>query len=396
MHIDQFVARHRESISIRGELVRDALEGRLSETAATGLSQILADINAAVDHSGNLHLEIAGRSVATRADYERTELARDIVLAEQGFDAVIHHITEQDPCVYAQAVEVAQQLSGRSFIACFTDRDGTVNGYSNRYVSSIQPAYIAVALTRFAASVCEHFVILTAGPLEKPGVLDLSVMPSNTAVYAASKGRQVVLPDGSRASAYLSPERRRALELLASAISGLYESAEFAPFRYVGSGLQTKFGECSVAYQDWQSNCPDSVSQTFRTAVKALIRRLDPTLSTFHIEDGGRELDISTLGSGSASFDKGSGLRLVVEQAGMRLDGRSVLVCGDTMGDLPMVERVVESGARLVTVFVTTNDSLKQRVHDLDAEALFVDRYESLVLGMYLAVMEETHEYMVV
>lgn len=396
MHIEQFVERHRESISIRSGLVLDALEGRSSEATSAGLCRILSDIESAVDDSGNLHVEIAGRSVATRADYERTELARDIVLAEQGFDAVTQFVTDHDPLVHTQALEVAERLSGRSFAVCVTDRDGTVNGYSNRYVTSVQPAYVAVALTRFATCVCDHFVILTAGPMAQPGVLDLSVMPSDTTVFAASKGREVVLRDGSRRSAYLSPQRQGALDDLASAISELYESDEFAPFRYVGSGLQTKFGECSVAYQDWQSNCPDSLSQAFRAAIDARIRRIDPTLSRFHVEDGGREFEVSTLDADATSFDKGAGLLFVLEQAGIRLDDRSVLVCGDTASDLPMVERVAESAARLETIFVTTDDSLKQRVRALDPEAQFVDRYESLVMGMHLAVMEETHEYMVV
>lgn len=396
MHIDQFVERHSESISIRRDLVLRARNGKVCPDAAGALASILRDIESSVDADGNLHVEIAGNRVATRADYERTELARDIRLAESGMDDVVRDVMEQYPEISSESYMVAERLGGRQFEACFTDRDGTVNGYSNRYSTSVQPAHVALALDRYALAACRHFVILTAGPLEGPGILDLSVLPPSTAVFAASKGRQIVLADGERLEAHLSNEQRDALETLAAAIATLYETERFAPFRYVGSGLQAKFGECSVAYQDWQSNCPQALSQAFRAAVEEQIRRIDADGRIFHLEDGGRDLEISALGADAASFDKGDGLRFVAEHGGIDLSGRSILVCGDTASDLPMVRCADESGASLETVFVTRSDDLAARVRAIDPDALCVTRYESLVLGMYLAVMEETHEFMVV
>lgn len=396
MHIERFVERNRDSLDIRRHLARNALEGQICPDTADALRGILADIEAAVDEAGNLRVEIAGESVSTRADYERTELARDIVLAEDGIEALIGHICDEDPSISVQSQLVAERLAGRQFEVCFTDRDGTVNGYSNRYVTSIQPAHVALSLTRFAAAVCNHFVVLTAGPLADPGILDLSVMPSSQVVYAASKGREVVFPDGSEKAEFLGPDQRNALRELALAIEKLYGSNRFASFRYVGSGLQSKFGECSVAYQDWQSNCPPELSLAFRAEIEAQIRRIDPDGRTFHVEDGGRDLEISTLDASATAYDKGTGLLFVAEHAGINLKGRSVLVCGDTISDVPMVRRAVEAGARLEVVFVTTDPALQAQLRDVAPQTLFVDRYEALVLGMYLAVTEETHEYMVV
>ena len=96
---------------------------------------------------------------------------------------------------------------------CFiTDRDGTINNYCGRYRSSIQSVYNAVFLSRFAKNNTQNPVVITSAPLKDPGIVDVSVNPEKTIVYAASKGREFIDLQGVRRSYPVAAEKQALLD----------------------------------------------------------------------------------------------------------------------------------------------------------------------------------------
>lgn len=62
-------------------------------------------------------------------------------------------------------------------------------------------------------------------------------------------------------------------------------------------------------------------------------------------------------------FDKGHGIRLLVQHTKCDLTHGSILVCGDSMTDLPMLQACLrENASGVFTVWVTRNEELKQTV----------------------------------
>ncbi|MFW6388095.1 MAG: hypothetical protein ACOC0B_02360 [bacterium] len=386
----------------------------LHEDAAL-IDDIYLRLRTVCDAEGGLVLETPGGPVFTDGRYELRELARDIAFAQRGgavfgdpgfFDVPRAGRSSPEGSaetrsghVLEQAATVAETLAGSHFSAFLTDRDGTVNGYCARYVTAVQPAWVALALSRFAHSCCDRAVVLTAAPLEGPGLTDISTMAHEAAVLAGSKGREFRSEDGARVRQRLPESGAQALEQCSLAVSRLYETERYRLFPYIGGGLQRKHGLTSVSYQDVGKSVPAALSAEFRERVVAEVDAMNAAAGTHEPplgwEDTGRDLEVSLREgvSGGHGFDKGDGVRYLAHELDLDLDGRRVLVCGDTASDIPMVEQALALGARVETVFVAASVEVKETVSRLVPGALFVDEFESLVIGLNMLVPEEANEY---
>ena len=423
MYFDDFITLHNRSIGTRRSLCGHALRGEIDGAAARELGELSAEIDALCDPDGALRLDTPGGPIATHARYERTELRRDALLAAEGFDAIIaeaSHVrggstfaeASRSPdgstlagashtpggSTLAEAEMLAESLCGQRFARFITDRDGTVNGYCARYATAVQPAWAALCLTRFVESCCERSVMLTAGPLRGPGIVDLSTMPAGAMVLAASKGREYRREDGDEGAQPLPEAGAAALERFTTAVTSLHAEERYRIFAYVGSGLQIKHGMVAVGYQDTAGTVPRELAAEYRRRLEEAIAGSDPDRTLLGVEDTGREMEVALRegSDGHHGFDKGDGVQWLDSALRLQLAGNRVLVCGDTASDVPMVERATALGARVTAIFAGAGEAVRERVGEVAAEAFFVDSYEALLLGLYMMVPEDEHEYEVV
>jgi hypothetical protein len=317
--------------------------------------------------------------------YEITELARDVAYLELGEATLLTMLEDASPGLQNQADQLAQALGASSLRCLITDRDGTVNNYCGRYRSSIQSLYNAVFLTRFARSRTRFPIVVTSGPLSGPGLLDVSVMPEKTMVMAASKGREYIDLTGAY-SAFPAEEHQTALlKTLHERLLALISEPSRQKFGLIGSGLQVKFGQLTLARQDITGSVPADESKTFLKDVAALVRELDPDETRLRIEDTGLDIEIIlTIQSdtGLKDFDKGDGVAFLDQALNLNLAQGPHLVCGDTFSDLPMLRVTLEKCPDTRAVFVTRKKELHRAVLELCPMALIVAEPDVLVLAL--------------
>ncbi|SMP80378.1 hypothetical protein SAMN06295888_13418 [Desulfonatronum zhilinae] len=385
-----------QTAHVRRQATQDALAGREpTESDIASLRNALESLKHISKTDSGKTFERLLRmdeeySVAVDLEYEITELARDVTFLELGDTALKLIIEDQTPGLLSQADQLAERLSkalGGATLRCFiTDRDGTVNNYCGRYRSSVQAVYNAVFLTRFARSRVTWPIVVTSGPLSGPGLLDVSVVPPKAYVMAASKGREYVDLADAYGSFPASEEQSRVLHNLHSDLSSLLERPENRKFALIGSGLQVKFGQLTVARQDISKSVPEAESLAFLKTVTALVERHDPEGHALRIEDTGLDIEIIlTIGSGDErkDFDKGDGVLFLDQALGLHLDKGPHLVCGDTFSDLPMLRATLERCPDTHAVFVTRKQELHKAVLELCPKASLVAEPDILVLALH-------------
>jgi hypothetical protein len=323
-----------------------------------------------------------GHPTSVVLDYETEELGKDLFFFEHGEDAFIRYVADRMPELESQMAAVEELLRPAQNPTFITDRDGTVNNYCGRYRSSVQSAYNGIFLTRFARSLPRMPLILTSAPLEDFGLVDLTVMPDKTYLVAGSKGREFRDSRGARHDLPIEPEKQRRLEELNERLRSLLAEPDYEEFALIGSAVQFKFGQTTVARQDMYDSVDEERSRAFLGRIRELVSELDPADDTFRIEDTGYDIEIIlTRSEGDRDFNKGDGVDFIDGEIGLRLDG-PVIVCGDTSSDVPMLERVAQTSTDLRTVFVTTDEELMGRVEAVAPQCVFVDSPDVLVLAL--------------
>jgi hypothetical protein len=330
-----------------------------------------------VDNDHHVHVNLT---------YEISELARDVVFLELGEAALLTILEDQSPGLLNQAYQLADKLAQtHSFRCLVTDRDGTVNNYCGRYRSSIQSIYNALFLTRFARKRIHFPIMVTSGPLSGPGLLDVSVLPPKTFIMAASKGREYIDLTDAYGNFPAQDEQTRLLKALQLRLEELLKQEKYRKFGLIGSGLQVKFGQLTVARQDISDSVPSLESEDFLKTITKLVRDHDPDGDTLRIEDTGLDIEIIlTIESGKQrkDFDKGDGVAFLNEALALDMGEGPHLVCGDTFSDLPMLRVTLEKCSDTQAVFVTRDKELHQAVLKLCPQALIVAEPDVLVLAL--------------
>jgi hypothetical protein len=385
--VKEFSEAMRRSREVRFRLSAAVLEGRKPEKGDIRRLELIREALEAIPSGpGGRSLSYDGKSLGLDLSYEIGELHKDLVYLRQGEEALLRHLESIHP---GFAVELE---AGRDFLAAappafdsfVTDRDGTVNNYCGRYYSSIQSVYNAVFLTRFARRRCGRAVILTSAPLESGGLLEISVVPLGVFVLAGSKGREARDEEGRSHRLPIPSEQQAALNRLNHELTRLIRQPEFEVFGLIGSGLQFKFGQSTVAHQDVHGSIPGELSSRFRQSVLAVVESLDPQGNVFRTEDTGKDLEILLTvhegeGAGLRDFDKGDGVRYLDRELELGLGRGTSLVCGDTPSDLPMIQAAADAGRRLWSIFVTREAALRERVHAACPRSWFAGEPDVLV-----------------
>ena len=124
--------------------------------------------------------------------------------------------------------------------------------------------------------------------------------------------------------------------------------------------------------------------------------QIDPTGQTLSIIESETDMKIYLKERESGDiFDKGQGIELLVNHLNLDLKSGTILVCGDSETDLPMLKACLKANAAGVfTVWVTTNEDLKNTVRTLCEEQknrnyVFVSCPEVLLGGMAQATIRE-------
>ncbi|CAE7467439.1 tps-2 [Symbiodinium sp. CCMP2456] len=250
--------------------------------------------------------------------------------------------------IVRRSLDVLNRASatGRSkpFRNLITDRDGTTNNYCDRYASSVQSAYNAAWLSHFARHCVDNAVFITAAPLggrpSAEGLMELCVAPRGYFVYTGSKGREYYSDATQQLleAEELPKEQRELVEELHRRILALCQQPGNTKFLGIGSGLQRKFGEVTMARNDPAGTVPEPESRRFMAAVRRVKEELDPDGTGLDLHDTGTDMEIfPRVMGGRPSFDKGDGVQRLDQKLGLHMVEGPNIVCGDTGSDLPMV-----------------------------------------------------------
>ncbi len=373
-----------------GELLGDQAVAENEISSLKNALEALVAIPSATDKETRKNLSLGGnRSIEVDLGYEIKELEKDIFYLERGEEAFLESLADIHPDFDDYVRQGAEALKGLDFNCFITDRDGTTNNYCGRYRSSVQSIYNSVFLTRFCRNV-KNPIMLTSAPLEDFGLVDVSVNPERVMVYAASKGREFIGLDGRRRNFPVDSRKQAVIDKLNARLVGLVGRAEYEKFSLIGSGLQFKFGQTTIARQDITGSIPEDESRNFLRLVGEIVSDCDPDGGHLRIEDTGLDVEIiltiEDAGQGLKDFDKGDGVKYLDRELGLGMDKGPHLICGDTFSDVPMVEAALEKCPDIWPLFVTKDDKLAQRVKSVCPNSVIVPEPDVLVtiLGVHL------------
>ncbi len=325
------------------------------------------------------------RKIVIDLSYEITELDKDVFFLSRGEQAFEKHLRDLHPTLDEQValgISMLEPLKVRNLV---TDRDGTVNNYCGRYLSSIQSVYNSVYIARFAEMCCENTIILTSAPLENGGLVDITTIPTGIVINAGSKGREYRDLEFTRHTLAIDQAQQDKLDEFNARLQRILEEPEYEKFGLIGSAFQQKFGQTTMARQDVTKSVPEDESAEFLKLLESLVAELDPNGQFFRIEDTGLDVEIiltvpsDSSTEGLTDFSKGNGVGFLNESLGLDLAAGTNLVCGDTGSDVPMLEECLRHSADTWSVFVTTKNELKDRVTALTDKSMFVDEPDTLV-----------------
>jgi hypothetical protein len=381
--LKEFYALMAASRDIRRRAVTAILNGEpVDGDIPASLSNLLESLEAVPEEEGGKRLSLGGdRTITLDMGYEMDETRKDLFYLEEGEDTFLEMLADYHPGFEDHVESGRELLRGVDLDSLISDRDGTVNNYCARYLTSIQSIYNAVFLTRFARTHVHRPVILTSAPLD--GLIEISVNPEGEFYYAASKGRECLDRDGRTRRLEITEDKQAAMDALNARLTDLTSRPEYEKFTLIGSGLQFKFGQSTVARQDIGGSIDKAESEAFLTTLKDLVAELDPDERNFRIEDTGLDVEIiltvETEGEGLKDFDKGDGVKFLDRELGLGMANGVGLICGDTGSDVPMLEAALSVSPETRAIFVTRKQDLAQRVTGLTGAALIVPEPDMLV-----------------
>ncbi|MFC1751793.1 trehalose 6-phosphate synthase [Thermoproteota archaeon] len=355
-----------KSQKIRKAMVQDYLDkGIVSETDIKELKEILTSLEAIPQTQNQLILTLNHKQILIDISYESNELKKDIFFFTHTEKEFYNFLSDLHPSFKKEVNKCAKLLEGRTWKNFMTDRDGTINNYCGRYISSIQSAYNAVFLTRFAQSCAENSLILTSAPLQNKGLVDISTAPENAFIYAGSKGREFINTKGRVIQFPIKPEKQKILNILNRRLTELAKNPDYEIFSLIGSGLQFKFGQTTIARQDIYESIPEPESLNFLSVITDIVKDIDPDENELHIEDTGKDIEIilTIKEKGSkefTDFDKGHGIDFIDKSLKLDMESGPNLICGDTKSDIAMLITSLQKTENTCSIFVTQDDELKK------------------------------------
>jgi hypothetical protein len=375
-----------QTVPVKKTIIAALLNGQDANSSQVDhLKQTLTTLQKIPETQGKYTVELSpNKTIDLDLSYEINELQKDIYFLEQGEEKFLSHLAQMHTDFTEQVKEGAARLQTIKFKNFITDRDGTVNNYCGRYQSSVQSIYNAIFLTRFAQTKTDNAVILTSAPLMSIGLADISIAPASCFIYAGSKGREYLDPQGEKCIYPIPDDQQKILDHFNKEIEALISNPLYEKYTFIGSGLQYKFGQTTIARQDITGTIPENESKAFLEKIQDIVKSLDPQNNYFRIEDTGLDVEvILTVGTEDTEqtkdFDKGDGIKFLNQDIPLNITDGPCLICGDTASDVPMVETALDLTQKTECVFVTPNPELIQKVKGIHPQAFIVSTPDVLI-----------------
>ncbi len=375
--LDAFTALMARTVSARRQAAAAILAGRsVPPEAPALLSQALAGLEEAEDRDGLAELEAAeDQTLSLDLAEETRQLENDLIYLEDGREALFRHLAKRHHAFRDAVKRGLRAISGHGVNILLGDFDGAIRGPNQRFATAAQPAWNAVAWSRFAMARAKRPLLWTQGPMAGPGLLDLASLPPRTFAYAASLGRQYQDAEGRQGAVPLSLEKATLLESINARLAMLLADPTWRAFAFVGSGLQFRRGETVIARQDVRGSVDADDSLALLEHVHDIVDAVDPQREHFRVEDDGHDVAVApTVAQADVwrDFSATDGLRAVDAALGLDLaQGPHLLCCGGASG-LALLEALVGLGPQVHCLFVTDRDDLARRARQACAQAAVV------------------------
>jgi hypothetical protein len=387
INLDEFYLIIRETVPVKRRIADNLYHKKT--VCATDIEMLNSTYNKLLEipeKDGKKLIKIGSNTIPTDLGYEIEELKRDLLFLEKDELSIISYLKDIHANFDIQVNKGLGFLKGSNPDILITDRDGTINNYCGRYLSSIQSIYNSYFISRFA-SVITDSIILTSAPLQNGGIIDININPSGLFHYAGSKGREYQNKKGQKHSFAISREKQGVLDKLNKRLKSLVNQDQFKIFSYIGSGLQFKFGQTTIARQDIYSSIPLADSENMLKTVTQIVNDIDPQSSFLRIEDTGKDIEIMlTVENGSSGikdYDKGEGVQYLDKELNLGLNLNQSLICGDTFSDLPMVKTACKKNSQTKAIFVTEDESLVNALTDITPNSFTVSSPDVLITILY-------------
>jgi len=383
--LKQFYDLMAKTRDLRLQIVENIFNNRpIASTCIDSLANAHASlVNIPLEQKKRILVTSGFKRIIVDLTYEITELEKDIFYLENGEPAFIKYLGKIHSDFRMHLDIGAIKLKGMQFNCFMTDRDGTINNYCGRYRSSVQSVYNSVFITRFAKKRTLCPIIVTSAPLENFGIVDVSVNPEKTLIYAASKGREFIDLTGKRRYCHIDGQKQILLDKLNQRLSDLVKDPSFEKFSLIGSGLQLKFGQTTIARQNITNSISEDESDAFLKKIREIVFELDPKKKNFIIEDTGLDIEIiltiETSQCGFKDFDKADAVKYLNSELNFDMTKGPHLVCGDTSSDIPMIKAFLDKTEDTWSIFVTKDNELAEKVKYICPNSVIVPEPDMLV-----------------
>uniref|UniRef100_I2Q499 Uncharacterized protein n=1 Tax=Desulfovibrio sp. U5L TaxID=596152 RepID=I2Q499_9BACT len=368
--LDAFAALMAETATLRREAATAVLAGRpVPLDVQADLARGHAILDEAMDRDGRAELD-CGDDQSLRLDLseETRQLENDVLYLEEGRDALLKHLARRHHGFRDALRQGLREVSGPAVGLLLCDCDAVLRAPGQRFVTAVQPAWNAVALSRYATARARRPILWSEAPLAGPGIADLATVPPRAFAYAASLGRQIVDATGKESASPLSLQKSSLLESINARLAMLLADPSWRAFAYVGSGLQFRRGETIVARQDVLGTIGQDASLDLLEHVHNIVDAVDPEREHFRVEDDGLDVAVTPTATHqevSHEFSPAEGLRAL--DAALSLDlgqGPHLVCCGGPSG-LALLEALAGLAADLRCVFVTDRADLGPRAREI-------------------------------
>ena len=364
--LDGLSALMAQTVGLRRQAAAALLAGRpLPAEVPAGLALALAELRRAAgrDHVASLR---HGEDVSLSLDLaeEISQLENDLAYLEDGRDALVKRLGKHRPGLRDAIRRGLKNIAGETVNTLICDCDALYRPASQRLLTTIQPAWNAVAASRFAMARSKKPVLWSDAPLTGPGIIDRATMPPQTFAYAASLGRQWQTPDGDQGEAPLSQEKADLLEAINTRLAALMADPAWIAFTCVGTGLQFRRGETSIARQDASASIDEDASLALLEHVHDVVDAVDPERLHFRVDDDGHDITITPTAANRDlwnDFSPAEGLRNLNAALGLHLETGPHLICCTGPQGVSLLAAMAGYTTDLRAIFVTDRDDLAHR-----------------------------------
>ncbi|MHC1791742.1 hypothetical protein [Solidesulfovibrio sp.] len=358
------------SAVFRREAAAAVLAGRpVPPDIPAHLAQDLADLRKAAGRDQIAELT-RGDDIALRLDLaeELIQLENDVAYLEDGREALLKRLGKYRHGLRDAIRKSLKIIAGENVNTLLCDCDALFRAPNQRVRTAVQPAWNAVAACRYAMARSRRPVLWSEAPLADPGIIDRATVPGRTFAYAASLGRQWQDPDGNQGQARLSTEKADLLEAINTRLAALMADPAWLAFTYVGTGLQFRRGETSIARQDAAASVEEDDSLALLEHIHDVVDAVDPERLHFRVGDDGRDVTITPTAASRDlwnDFSPAEGLRNLDAALGLNLAQGPHLVCCAGLQGVALLTALAQHTTDLRAILVTDRDDVARRAAEI-------------------------------